>query len=110
MYAATYGPTRELAVLSRRRPVRSSRRRARKVLLGLGTFLFMAVVLAQAAHGSTPTGFETVRVQPGQTLWGIAADRYPGADTRDKVGEIMSANGLRDANIAAGVELKVPSS
>ena len=110
MYVATFTPIRDLQVIGRRRPAQASARRARNVLVGLGTFVFMGVVLAQSAHGSAPTAYDTVRVQPGQTLWGIAADRYPGADTRAKVGEIMKANGLQGVQLSVGEELRVPSS
>ena len=70
----------------------------------------MAVVLAQSAHGSAPSGYETVRVMPGQSLWSIAADRYPSSDTRAKVGEIMKANRLQTVQLSVGEELKVPTS
>ena len=114
MYAHNYSPTRtplqDLGMLRRRRPLRPSARRARKLVLGLGTFLFMAIVLAQSAHGSAPAGYEVVRVQPGQSLWSIAAGRYPAADTRSKVEEIIRANGLKSPQVNAGAELRIPSS
>ena len=77
--------------------------------MGVGAFLFMAVVLAQTAHGSTPNGVETVTVGPGQTLWGIAAQRYPDADTRAKVIEIERLNGLGGPELRVGEQLKVPA-
>ena len=105
MYAASldYGRT------VRPRPEPRSRRRIRKAGVGIGAFVFMAIVLAQTAHGSTPGGLEMVRVEPGQTLWGIAADRYPGADTRSKVLEIESLNGLTGPDLRVGETLKVPA-
>lgn len=114
MYAANFAPTRvpvaDLAVIRVRRPARFASRRLRKLALGLGSFLFMAVVLAQSAHGSSTSGWESLTVQPGQTLWSIAAERYPGSDTRTKVGEIMEANHLGGGMITAGEVLRVPSS
>jgi LysM repeat protein len=81
----------------------------RKAAIGVGAFLFMAVVLAQTAHGSTPGGVETVTVSPGQTLWQIAAERYPDADTRAKVVEIERLNGLAGPGLQVGEQLKVPA-
>lgn len=76
--------------------------------MGMGAFLVMAVVLAQTAHGSSPNGVETVTVAPGQTLWSIAAQRYPAADTRAKVIEIERLNGLGGPDLQVGEQLKVP--
>ena len=105
MYAATIDYGRTL----RRRPEPPSRRRFRKAAIGAGSFVLMAIVLAQTAHGSTPGGVETVTVSPGQTLWGIAAERYPTADTRDKVIEIERLNALAGPGLRVGETLKVPA-
>ena len=40
--------------------------------------------------------------------WSIAAERYTGADVREKVGEIERANGLSSPVIVPGEVLKVP--
>lgn len=105
MYAASVDHGRTL----RPRPEPPSRRRIRKAGIGVGAFLFMAVVLAQTAHGSSPAGLETVHVEPGQTLWSIAAQRYPGADTRAKVLEIEKLNGRAAPDLRVGETLKVPA-
>ncbi|HEV2476396.1 MAG TPA: LysM peptidoglycan-binding domain-containing protein, partial [Candidatus Dormibacteraeota bacterium] len=55
------------------------------VLTGIG--------MSVAAHGGTPAAFSTVVVQPGDTLWSIAAQHYPGDDVRDRVQDIEAANG-----------------
>ena len=49
-----------------------------------------------------------VVVQPGQTLWSIAAAAEPAADPRTVVQEIMSANALGSPAISAGQQLWVP--
>ena len=41
--------------------------------------------------------------------WAIAAERYPNADTREKVDEIEHANGLNNPVIRPGQILKVPT-
>ena len=93
----------------RRRPEAAGRRRLRKLAIGISAFVFMALVLAQAAHGSAPGGVETVTVGPGQTLWAIAAERYPDADTRAKVVDIERLNGLSGPDLQVGEQLKVPA-
>ncbi len=53
----------------------------------------------------------TVTVEPGQTLWGIAARVAPGADVRATVDHILELNGLaRAGDLAAGQSLVVPVS
>jgi LysM repeat protein len=82
---------------------------ARRAFLVLGALLFLSAACARAAWGSTPTAYDTVTVQAGDSVWTIAAQRYPSADTRDKVGEIMSANGLHDPTLLPGQRLRVPT-
>lgn len=82
----------------------------RRVLLVLVVMVFLSVAGARAAWGSSPSAYDTVTVRAGDTVWSIAAQRYPGADTRDKVGEILAANGLHDAMLRPGQHLKVPAS
>jgi nucleoid-associated protein YgaU len=82
---------------------------ARRALLVLGALLFLSAACARAAWGSTPAAYDTVTVHAGDSVWTIAAQRYPAADTRDKVGEIMSANGLHDPTLLPGQHLKVPA-
>jgi len=82
---------------------------ARRIFLVLGALLLLSAACARAAWGSTPTAYDMVTVHAGDTVWTIAAQRYPSADTRDKVGEIMSANGLHDPTLLPGQHLKVPA-
>jgi LysM repeat protein len=64
---------------------------------------------ATVAWGSAPGGYQTVTVGVGDTIWSVAAERYPGADTREKVAEIERANGLSSPLIHPGEQLKVPA-
>jgi len=82
----------------------------RRLWLVVAALLFLSVACARAAWGDTPAAYATVTVGPGDTVWSIAAERYPGADTRDKVGEILAANGLHDALLRPGQRLRVPGS
>jgi LysM repeat protein len=50
-----------------------------------------------------------VVVQPGDTLWSIAAQRYPSDDVRARVDDIEQANGLHSPVIEAGELLKLPT-
>ena len=49
-----------------------------------------------------------VVVQPGQTLWSIAAQADPAADTRLVIQRIVTANSLTSENITAGQRLWIP--
>jgi LysM repeat protein len=82
----------------------------RRGLLLVAMTVFLSVAGAHAAWGSSSSAYDTVTVRTGDTVWSIAAARYPGADTRDKVGEILAANGLHDAALRPGQHLRVPSS
>lgn len=96
--------------------VRSSRRRrspwlpraarAAAVLIAVAT---LALGLARVAEGVGGGPYETLTVEPGDTLWSIAADRYPGADVRTKVFQIEQLNRLEGPAIEAGKRLQVPT-
>jgi LysM domain len=80
-----------------------------KVAIWCGLILFAVFALSRTAYGRGPRGYEEVRVGAGETVWGIAQERYPGSDTRNKVDEILRINGLHDAVVGAGQPLKVPA-
>jgi LysM domain len=92
--------------LSRRR----SRRREYKVLLAvLGAAVLLILFAGQALGGSGSQGTNVV-VQPGQSLWGIAADHPAGGDIRARVDELISVNHLASASsLAAGQTLFIPA-
>jgi hypothetical protein len=74
---------------------------------------FAAASAAQASdHGAAPhpasQGMTQVVVQPGQTLWSIAAQADPTADTRLVIQRILTANSLTSENLTAGQDLWVP--
>jgi len=101
MYATGYGI----------RPLRSSRslkpvhRAAAVLVLAVAVSLGLAVV----AHGGTAPQDSTVVVQPGDTLWSIAAEHYPSSDVRARVEAIERANGLHSPVLQIGETLKLPS-
>lgn len=80
--------------------------------------MFVAFLLAgamlvarSAAVGAGPERVEGVErvIQPGQTLWSISRDAYPGEDPRDGVRRIRLANRLEGGLIRAGTTIFVPS-
>lgn len=101
MYAAGYG-IRPLRSARRIRPVG---RLAAVMLLALSVSVGLAVV----AHGGTAAQDSTMVVQPGDTLWSIAAQRYPSDDVRARVDEIEQVNSLRSPSIEAGEILHLPA-
>ena len=108
MYA--YAP-RSAAVsrLRVRRPVAPWRVAVRRLVMGAAVFTLTVIFMAQAVHGQAPAGYQSVTVRPGDTVWSIAAARYPGADTRAKVDEILKANHLGAPTVYPGEQLKVPA-
>jgi hypothetical protein len=87
------------------------RRKATRIKLGrvLLVLAILWVVFMKAAYGGGRTGTEAVTVGPGETVWSIAAERYPDDDTRGRVGEIVKLNGLGDQPVHAGEKLQVPA-
>ena len=102
MYAARYA-TRP------RTPLRSDRalRHVYRWALVLVAALAVMLALTRVAQGGVAT--ETVVVQPGDTLWTIAAQHYPGDDTRARVDEIERLNNLASPAIEAGETLRLPA-
>ena len=67
-----------------------------------------AIGMTVAAHGGASGSYRTVVVEPGDTLWSIAARQYPGDDVRERVQDIEAANGLSGPQIEAGETLRLP--
>jgi len=90
---------------------RAPRRTVVRVKIGRVLFVLaiLWVVFMKAAYGGGRTGTEQVTVQPGQTVWSIAADRFPEDDTRSRVGEIVKLNHLGEQPVYAGEQLQVPA-
>jgi nucleoid-associated protein YgaU len=93
------------------RPLRS-RREAPLRHLGRWSLVLLAAAalalgLSKVALGDTPPVVSTMVVQPGDTLWGIAAARYPGDDVRVRIDEIERLNGLHGPQIDVGEVLQL---
>ena len=87
------------------------------VLLATAAVARLAGGAPSAAGGPSPTSAAassaagvaappTVVVQPGDTLWSIAADVAPDADVRITVDQLIALNGA--SPIVAGQELVLP--
>ena len=95
-------------------PIRLTRRgRVAVVLAALAALLVGGFTLGHApsqasgrVHHVAP---RTITVQPGETLWGVAARIAPQADPRLVVDQLVRLNHLSGAGVAAGQQLVVPS-
>ena len=95
-------------------------RRGRVVLIGIPLVLLAALLLllagflnapAKAADSSTDltlTPTVSVTVQPGESLWGIAAEAAPERDARDVIADIVQLNNLSGGTVLPGQQLFVP--
>jgi hypothetical protein len=85
------------------------------VAAGVLAVFMLSLVLGGGAlaanHGAARAGYQGMRqvvVQPGQTLWSLAAAARPGQDPRIVIPEIMSANAMRASTVYPGEQLWVP--
>jgi LysM repeat protein len=70
--------------------------------------LVAAMLWAVFARASESAGArEAYVVKPGDSLWSIAAERYPG-DPREGVWKLKRINGLATPSIYPGQELQLP--
>ncbi|WP_269929042.1 LysM peptidoglycan-binding domain-containing protein [Kocuria massiliensis] len=94
-------------------------RRGRFILIGLPTLmvglcvvallmLFLSAGTASASPQSAGQGTQTVIVGSGETLWDIAAEVDPAADTRDIISQIDDMNDLSSGHVTPGQRLIVP--
>lgn len=97
-----------------RQPVRLTRRGRIVVALAVAVTVGFGVVhlgssVAATGQGSTQAA-ATIQVQPGDTLWGIAASVNPGGDIRATVDEIVALNSLSSGStLPAGTVLAIPA-
>lgn len=103
MYAAGHGIEQMRATRAGGVTPRLGRSLAALALVAAASVGFAAV-----AHGGAPRPETRVVVQPGDTLWSIAAAHYPSDDVRLRVDDIERANGLRGPTIEPGETLRLP--
>jgi LysM repeat protein len=79
----------------------------------LGVLSLVIAASAQATNHPVPSGvaqrnLTQVTVRPGQSLWSVAENADPAADTRAVVQQIIELNGLTGNVVFAGQRLWVP--
>ena len=86
-------------------------RRGRLVVLALALLVVLLPGAWRAMATAQVEGPTTVAitVQPGDTLWGIAAEIDPGADPRALIAEIREMNALTQSGLVPGQELVIPA-
>lgn len=89
-------------------------RRGRLLLLAvLVGVLFGAFSLGRAGSQATPEAqpgpaLEQVTVQPGESLWTVAARIAPDNDPREVIAQIRRLNDLSDSTLRIGQQLLLP--
>ena len=69
--------------------------------------LALALAFSSARPATASQGEARYVVKPGDTLWGIASDRY-GGDPRSAVWRLQQRNGLSSAALVPGMTLSLP--
>jgi hypothetical protein len=113
-HVARAQPARGQAVTA---PLRLTRR-GRVVVAVAAALLLAALSLAIAASAQATShplpsraaqqNLTQVTVRPGQSLWSVAENADPGADTRAVIQQIVELNGLTGDVVVAGQRLWVP--
>lgn len=98
----------------RRRAAAPALRMTRRGRLVVLTLALLVVLLPGAWRAMATAQVEgpttvAVTVQPGDTLWGIAAEIDPGADPRALIAEIREMNALTQSGLVPGQVLVVPA-
>ena len=106
-------PQTPARVRTARTPVRLTRRGRLVVLLTITLLAVTATLFGRAQVVADPTSqgpvAEYVTVQPGDTLWELAANVAPGRDPRPVIDRIVELNGIEDGSLRAGQRLAVPA-
>jgi LysM repeat protein len=76
-----------------------------RIVIVLVVAVVLWAVFARDGGAGSPIRYHTV--QPGDTLWSIAADAY-GGDPREGVWKVQRRNGLEGAAIVPGQRLVLP--
>jgi LysM repeat protein len=86
-------------------------RRGRLVVFGVGLVALLGVGFV-AATGSLandrPEPTRVITVQPGQTMWDVAAGVSDGGDVRSTLAHLEALNHLDSSSLQVGQQLRVP--
>lgn len=95
-------------------PLRLTRRGRLTVFLAALTLALLAAVALGATSAATdepgsPASTRVVMIGSGDTLWGVAEAVAEPGETQAMVLRIMELNGLDDASVAPGQQVRVPT-
>ncbi len=82
------------------------------MMILLAVHLWVPVAARAVLHhhsDARPAVARTYVVQPGDTLWRIAARVAPGADPRPVIDELARANGVQAGALVPGQVIRLPS-
>ncbi len=79
-----------------------------RLVTGAVLLALLPAALGAARPSSGAASEARYVVRPGDTLWEIAAARYPGADPRESVWRIQQRNALDGASLRVGDVLVLP--
>lgn len=79
------------------------------IVVALGVLNGGQASAGDATAGGARTQFETVTIQPGETLWQLAEQTAPNSDPRDFVQDVVSLNALDGSALQAGEEISIPT-
>lgn len=80
-------------------------------IVAVATLAIVGFVNGQAAiatNDQAKAEFTYVTVLAGQSLWQIAAQVAPNEDPRDFIADVVSLNGLTDAEVVPGQRIALP--
>lgn len=78
-------------------------------IAALGLMVALPSLSSMRLEAATAPRYAVVHVQPGDTLWGIAARHsQPGADISQLVDEISEVNHLQAGSLQPGQRLRIP--
>jgi len=110
------GETRREALAERRlkkfvAELKRKKRSRRKIQIALILVISIAIftTVNSGSFGATEKQYESVIVQSGDTLWGIAKDHSGGKDISERVYELKEINNLQSgSDLKPGMEIKIP--
>lgn len=106
---ASVAPTTRLRLTARGRRVLASLAALPAVLAITWAALAGGSALASGDGGAPAGTFTEITVMSGESLWSIAQDVAPDADTRDVVDAISRLNMLDSSTVSAGQRLAIPT-
>jgi len=85
------------------------RRFAALAVIAGGVGFFIAGQSASASNTKpAAVSFQTITVESGQSLWGLASEYAPNRDARDWITEVIDLNALGSADLYPGQQLALP--